>query len=117
MKPRPGPRCQPTAPIEPRLGAQPVERSLRDSSVLAQLLARAAEAQRRLTALLPLLDGTMRDDVSPGGLDGEGFTLLAANQAAAAKLRQLLPTLQAQLQRDGFDERPLRIRVQASRGR
>jgi len=62
----------------------------------------------RLAAYLPTLPATtrlffleadalppnLREDVRPGHVDTDGWTLLAAHNAAAAKLRQLLPHLQ-----------------------
>jgi hypothetical protein len=45
-------------------------------------------------------------------LDEDGWSLLVANAAAAAKLRQLLPHLQEALLSQGFNEVPIRLKVQ-----
>jgi hypothetical protein len=52
--------------------------------------------------------------VRPGPLDAEGWTLLAANTAVAAKLRQLQPRLEETLLEHGWPAGSLRIKVQAS---
>jgi hypothetical protein len=51
--------------------------------------------------------------VRPGSLDAEGWTLLAANTAVAAKLRQLQPRLESALLDAGWPAGALRIKVQA----
>jgi hypothetical protein len=51
--------------------------------------------------------------VKPGPVDEAGWSLLAANAAVAAKLRQLVPLLEAALREQGFQAIPTRIRVQS----
>ena len=50
----------------------------------------------------------------PGPIDDAGWSLLVPSGAAASKLRQLLPELQAALKAEGWPQTPLRIRVHAS---
>jgi hypothetical protein len=57
----------------------------------------------------------LRESVRAGPLDDEGWSLLVDNAAAAAKLRQMLPELAAELLAKGWQELPIRLRVQAAR--
>lgn len=85
-------------------------RALDDSEPLARLLARVRESRARLAALAPTLPQALQ--VRAGPLDEAGWTLLVAHPAAAAKLRQSLPTLARALADAGYAPVPLRIKVQ-----
>jgi hypothetical protein len=89
--------------------------ALDQSQPLTRLLQRLQESNRRFEALREHLPDTLRGEVRPGPLDDAGWTLLARGGAAAAKLRQLLPSLQAALQERGFAALPIRVRVHAER--
>lgn len=79
---------------------------------LALLLRRLAEAQAHYGTIAPLLPPPLRADVRPGPVDGDCWTLLAAHNAAAAKLRQMLPLLLQRLQAGGWQGTSIRVRVQ-----
>lgn len=79
---------------------------------LASLLQRARESQARYAAVQPLLPPGLRDTVRPGPLDDDGWQLLVAHGAAAAKLRQLLPRLEQALLAGGWQRTPIKVRVQ-----
>ncbi|MGM9484611.1 hypothetical protein ACS5PN_25680 [Roseateles sp. NT4] len=86
----------------------PVAEALRAHEGLAQLNARLEASRRRLRIIAPALPGTLLASLQPGPLDEEGWSLLAANAAVAAKLRHLLPRLEALLAQAGL---PGQIRV------
>ena len=86
--------------------------ALDQSTPLAQLLQRLQESRARFDALGALLPEALRAAVRPGPLDDGGWTLLVSDGAAAAKLRQLLPALQAAQQAAGFTPLAVRVRVQ-----
>jgi hypothetical protein len=86
----------------------PVAQALREHAGLARLGERLEGSRRRLRLIAPALPGQLADSLQPGPLDEDGWTLLAANAAVAAKLRQLLPRLEALLAQAGL---PGRIRV------
>ncbi len=86
----------------------PVADALRAHEGLAQLGMRIEASRRRLRIVAPALPGALLASLQPGPLDEEGWTLLAANAAVAAKLRHLLPRLEALLAQAGL---PGRIRV------
>ncbi|HMO46217.1 MAG TPA: DciA family protein [Rubrivivax sp.] len=86
--------------------------ALDQSRPLTSLLRRLQESQARLAAVRELLPETLRSQVRPGPLDDAGWSLLVPGGAAASKLRQLMPQLQAALQQQGWPATTIRIRVQ-----
>ncbi len=85
--------------------------ALRDSAPLASLLERLRESRARLAAVAGLLPEGLAAEVRAGPLDDSAWVLLVGHAAGAAKLRQLLPALEAELARRGFAARPLKIKV------
>ncbi len=86
----------------------PVAEALRAHEGLSQLHARLEASRRRLRIIAPALPGALLASLQPGPLDEDGWSLLAANAAVAAKLRHLLPRLEALLAQAGL---PGHIRV------
>ena len=101
-----------TAPLPS--GTQGIAQALRGSDPLTLLTRRVQESQRRLAALQAVLPPAMRPQVKAGPIDDDGWTLLAGNQAVSAKLRQMLPALEAHLKSQGWDGPPLRVKLLAS---
>lgn len=93
----------------------PDARALRDalagSAPLAQLMQRQRDSQARLAAVRAALPAALALQVSAGPLDADAWTLLAANGAVAAKLRQLGPRIESALRDAGWPETVLRIRI------
>ncbi len=85
--------------------------ALRDSAPLNSLMARLRESRERLAAVAALLPGGLAAEVRAGPLDDTAWVLLVGHAAGAAKLRQLLPALEAELARCGFSPRPLKVKV------
>jgi hypothetical protein len=88
--------------------------ALDQSQPLAHLLQRLQQSQARFAAIREQLPHNLRSQVRPGPIDYGGWTLLVPGGAAASKLRQLLPELQAALIAQGWPEAPIRVRVNAS---
>jgi hypothetical protein len=86
--------------------------ALERSEPLGLLLRRLQEARSHFDAVAPLLPPALRADVRPGPVDGDTWTLLAAHNPAAAKLRQLLPRLLQRLQSAGWQGTSIKVRVQ-----
>ena len=86
--------------------------ALDSSEPLGHLLRRLHEARQRFEVVTSALPAPLRADVRPGPVDADGWTLLAAHNAAAAKLRQLLPLLQQRLVDAGWQTTSIRVRVQ-----
>jgi len=89
----------------------PFNSAMAQHDQLARLGAVLQASQQRLAVVLPALPGAMKRFVGAGGLDDEGWTLLADNAAVAAKLRQLQPHLEQLLREQGLLQGVLRIRV------
>lgn len=85
--------------------------ALDGSSALARLALRVRESQQRLSDLAAALPPTLRAQVRSGPLDDQSWTLLAANAAVAAKLRNLLPVLEERLRAQGWPSRTLRLKT------
>jgi hypothetical protein len=91
--------------------AQPIGEAMRASQPLSRLVDRLRESNAMYTTLLPLLPKTLATSVQPGPLDEAGWSLLAANAAVAAKLRQLAPRFEERLRESGHAVASIRIKV------
>jgi len=87
------------------------------SPTLARLCELARESVARLKAVQPLIPASLRTAVNAGPIDTAQWCLLLDNNAAAAKMRQLLPALEAHLRTNGWEDRSIRLKVQNSRSR
>ena len=92
----------------------PLSTALGRSEPLANLLKRLRESQARFAAVQPLLPEALQSAVSPGPLDDSAWVLLAANASAAAKLRQMVPQLQAALLAAGWAGPDIKVKVSAA---
>ena len=73
-----------------------------ESPTLAMLTALTRDSSDRLKAIEPLIPPGLRGTLQAGPIDGTSWCLLVSSNSAAAKLRQILPALQAHLRvRDG----------------
>lgn len=84
---------------------------------LARLIELARDSSARLASIAPLLPSTLRSDVKAGPISGNVWCLLLDNNSAAAKLRQLLPSLEAHLRVKGWENVSIRLKVQDPRAR
>jgi hypothetical protein len=92
--------------------ALPLSDALQASEPLARLAERLRESKRRFQCIAPVMPGALAAQAQPGPVDVHGWTVLAANAAVAAKLRQLVPLFVARLAEHGFSDLPLRVKVQ-----
>lgn len=82
-----------------------------ESPTLARLSELARDSVARLKAIEPLLPLTLRSAITAGPIDGPTWCLLVSSTAVAAKLRQLLPALQAHLRTQGWEVSAIRLKV------
>ena len=82
-----------------------------NSPSLAKLAGIALASAGMLTAVEQLLPAPLRASVKAGPIDGDSWCLLVSGNAAAAKVRQLLPALQAQLRAEGRGIQTIRLKV------
>ena len=87
-----------------------VEQAVSAAPSLARLASLARESGDRLAAILPLVPAGLR----PGPIEDGVWCLLVPNNAAAAKLRQLAPALQAHLRSGGWQVTSIRLKVQTA---
>jgi hypothetical protein len=94
-----------------------ITQSLDEDLTRSKPHARQAELLRdsaaRYETIRPLLPQALAQHVRPGPVDELGWSLLAANAAVAAKLRQLKPRLEQALAARGWSGGELRIKVHA----
>lgn len=93
-----------------------LQQALQQSEPLARLQLLMRESRERFEAIRPALPATLLPHVRPGPLDETGWSLLVANAAIAAKLRQLKPHLEALLRERGWEVSAIRVKVQTSHG-
>jgi len=82
------------------------------SPTLAQLAQAAQQSRTQLQSVEHLIPERLRTSVQAGPLDNGTWCLLVRGNAAAAKMRQLLPTIQAQLRERGCEVTAIRLKVQ-----
>ena len=90
---------------------QPIAQAMARSEPLTALTQRLRASQARLDAVLPLLPAAMQAHVKAGPIDEAGWTLLVSNNAVLAKLRQMLPSLEAHLRAQGLTDLPVRLKL------
>ena len=99
-------------PMSRRNHAVTILQATNDTPVLAHLFELARESSARLQCIAPLLPAALRPCVKAGPIDGPVWCLLLDNNAVAAKVRQLLPSLQAHLRSKGWEVQSIRLTVQ-----
>ncbi len=92
-----------------------LQQATQDSPAFARLAELVRESSDRLKAVQPLLPESLRAAVKAGPLDGANWCLLVDSNAAAAKVRQLLPALQSHLRSKGWEVNSIRLKVQMTR--
>ncbi|MCW5259962.1 hypothetical protein D5045_06770 [Verminephrobacter eiseniae] len=89
-----------------------LQQASEESPALARLTALTRESSERLKAIQTLIPAPLRPAVAAGPIDGSNWCLLVRSNAAAAKIRQLLPALQAHLRSRGWEVNAIRLKVQ-----
>lgn len=89
-----------------------VEASLASPS-LARLSELSRESNARLQALAPMLPPAIRQGLKAGPIEGTEWCILVANNAMAAKLRQLVPDMQTRLLQLGWEVQCIRLKIQS----
>ncbi|MFT4242198.1 MAG: hypothetical protein QM569_07935 [Acidovorax sp.] len=89
-----------------------LQQASEESPVLARLTALTRDSSDRLQAIEMLIPAALRPAIQAGPIDGDSWCLLVKSNAAAAKIRQLLPALQAHLRSRGWEINAIRLKVQ-----
>lgn len=85
-----------------------------ESPALAHLALLAAESSARLKSIESLVPKPLLKSIQAGPIDGTVWCLILENNAVAAKLRQLMPALEAHLRSKGWEVTAIRLKVQMS---
>ena len=88
----------------------PLHQAAEESPTLARLAQLARDSGERLKAIESSIPPALRPAIRPGPIEGTTWCLLVDGSAAAAKLRQLLPILQAKLNRLGWEVTAIRLK-------
>ena len=89
-----------------------LDQAVQEAPSLARLAALARESGEQLAAIQHLLPPGLRRGLQGGPIDDGCWCLLVPNAAAAAKLRQMLPALEAHLRSGGRKINSIRLKVQ-----
>jgi hypothetical protein len=85
--------------------------------MLARLTELSRDSVARLKAIEPMIPAPLRSAITPGPIEGSIWCLIVNSNAAAAKIRQLLPALEAHLRTRGWEISSIRLKVQISQPR
>ncbi|MCZ8293825.1 MAG: hypothetical protein O9312_09955 [Hylemonella sp.] len=88
-----------------------------ESPMLARLSELSKDSVARLKAVEAMIPAVLRSAVTAGPIDGSNWCLIVNSNAAAAKIRQLLPALEAHLRTKGWQVSAIRLKVQIPPGR
>ena len=91
--------------------SQSLLQAAQESPTLSQLSQLMRESTLRLRALDALIPTALRSAIQAGPIEESSWCLLVSSNAAAAKLRQMLPALQSHLQQQGFEVKTIRLKV------
>jgi hypothetical protein len=105
----------PTSSPDRRLHPVTLQQAAEDSPTLARLARLARESGERLEAVEFLIPASLRSAVKPGPIEGPSWCLLVDSNAAAAKLRQVVPALLIRLRDRGWQVTSIRVKVQSGR--
>lgn len=83
-----------------------------ESPILARLSELSRDSVARLRAVEPMIPAVLRTAVTAGPIDGPNWCLIVSSNAAAAKIRQLLPAMEAHLRSRGWEVSAIRVKVQ-----
>ena len=91
-----------------------LEQASQEAPIFAKLGALTRDSSERLRAVQTLIPVGLHAAIQAGPIEGDSWCLLVKNNAAAAKLRQLLPALAAHLRTRGWNVNTIRLKVQTS---
>jgi hypothetical protein len=89
-----------------------LQQASQESPTLARLTALTRESSDRLKAIETLIPPLLRPALQAGPIEGTCWCLLVRSNAAAAKVRQLLPAFQAHLRNRGWEVTSIRLKIQ-----
>jgi len=103
--------------VAPTQRAIPIAQAVENSSTLGMLAEQVKESSDRLKMIQHLIPEAMRPAIQAGPIDGDTWCLLVTGNAAAAKLRQLLPLILSMLSSKGVKINSIRLKILIARKR
>jgi len=97
--------------IQPPRSAVSAHDAAQNAPTLAHLAKLGRESSDRLKAIAPLIPEALRAAVKAGPIDDKNWCLLVSSNAAAAKIRQLLPLLEGRLLDEGWKVNSIRLKI------
>ncbi len=85
-----------------------------ESPTLARLSELATESSARLKSLGSIIPRGLQASIQAGPIEGGEWCLLISNTAVSAKVRQLVPAMQAHLRTKVWEVNAIRLKVQMS---
>ncbi len=89
-----------------------LQQATQDSPTLSALTSLTRDSSARLRAIEKLIPPGLRPHLQAGPIDGASWCLLVRGNAAAAKVRQLLPAFEAHLRTKGWEVNVIRLKIQ-----
>ena len=92
-----------------------LHQAMEEAPSLARLAHQVAQSRALFEGVQGHIPPTLRSQVMPGPLDGGDWCLLVTSNAAAAKLRQLLPLMRQALRQQGWPVEQVRVKILGGR--
>ncbi|MBK7003781.1 MAG: hypothetical protein IPH37_00530 [Burkholderiales bacterium] len=92
-----------------------LQQAAQESPTFAHLATLALESSERLKSIQALIPAALRCTVKAGPIDGEVWCLILDSNAAAAKIRQLLPCFESHLRTKGWNVNSIRLKIQTQK--
>ena len=83
----------------------------RNAPALAHLVKLGRESSDRLKAIEPLIPEALRSAIKAGPIGEKNWCLLVESNAAAAKIRQMIPVLEDRLLTNGWKINSIRLKI------
>ena len=96
---------------KPSKGVVSANDAAQNAPTLAHLARLGRESSDRLKAIEPLIPEALRSAIKGGPIDEKNWCLLVGSNAAAAKIRQLLPALEERLLANGWKVNSIRLKI------
>ena len=96
---------------KPSKGVVSAHDAAQNAPTLAHLARLGRESSDRLKAIEPLIPEALRSAIKGGPIDEKNWCLLVGSNAAAAKIRQLLPALEERLLTNGWKVNSIRLKI------
>lgn len=98
-------------PTVRRHHAVSLQQAAEEAPTLARLAQLVRDSGERLRAIEASIPTPLRASIRPGPIEGTTWCLLVDSNAAAAKLRQLLPLLVRRLNSSGWEVTSIRLKL------